>query len=113
MAAVFTVKAQMSLLGGAKMVVGTLAMDSSYPSDGEALDLSSYFPGGSVLFSYGFNPGAAAGYTFVHNGGTAAAGKILAFEINGAAAGRDPLLECSNTRDLSGVTAAPMIFIGN
>lgn len=113
MAAVFTKTGEASLLGGIKMITGTLAMDNSYPTGGEAVDLSAYFPGGSVLFGFGFNPGAAAGYVFVHNAGTAAAGKIMAFEGDFDPAAVAPLIECINTRDLSGVTACPMVFLGN
>lgn len=112
MAAVFTHVASGSLIGGFKMVIGTIAMDSSYPTGGETLDLSEYFPGDSI-YSLSSELSSGAGYILGHDGGTATAGKIEAWWADYDAGADGALIEVANTTDLSALTAVKVVIIGN
>ena len=108
MAAVATILKEVPLLFGVKLVLGTLAMDSSYPTDGEAVDLSDSFEGGVIHLLFGFG----SGYIFDHDGGTPTAGKIKAWWFDYDAGADGAAIEVANTTDLSGITAAPFIAFG-
>jgi len=111
MAASFTKSRERDLGGGMKLVYGTLAMDSSYPTNGEALDLSTYFPGGTIhLFLADLE--SSQGYILAHDGGTASGGKIKAYYADYDAAADGALIEVANTTDLSGITAAKVMILG-
>jgi len=111
MAAVFTKTNERDLGGGMKLVLGTLAMDSSYPTNGEDLDLSAYFPGGTILF-FSSEVTSSAGHILAHDGGSASAGKIEAYWCDYDAVADGALVEVANTTDLSGITAALCMIIG-
>jgi hypothetical protein len=111
MAAVFTKTNERDLGGGVKLLLGTLAMDSSYPTNGETVDLSSYFPGGSILF-FAAEPTSSGAYVLAHDGGTATAGKIEAYYCDYDAVADGALIEVANTTDLSGITAAKCLILG-
>lgn len=111
MAAVFTKTNETDLGGGVKKIWGTLAMDSSYPTGGEAVDLSSYFPGASILCS-GFDLVSSGLYLLAHDGGTPTAGKIEAYYCDYDAVADGIPIEVANTTDLSAITAAKCWFEG-
>ena len=112
MAAVYTNTQTRDLGNGLKLIRGTLAMDSSYPTDGETVDFSSYFPGGTILF-FSCDPVSAGGYVLGHNYGTAAAGKVLAYYSDYDAVADGALIQVANTTNLSAITAAVCVVIGH
>jgi len=80
-------------------------LDDSYPTNGEAIDLSSYFPGGIKSVQVG----GRAGYVFevVESGSnTFASGKFLlkAMYADYDAVADGALIEVANEDDLSSVT---------
>lgn len=112
MAAAFTKTHERDLGGGLKLVRGTIAFDNSYPTAGEAVDMSGHFPGGVILHCWS-DIKTCGGYVICHDGGTAAAGKFMAYfgDYDPAAAG--PLVEAANATDLSGITAGVLTMIGH
>ncbi len=112
MAAAFTLVKSRDLGNGNKMVIGTLAFDDSYPTNGETVDLSSYFPGGTIDF-VAADPVSAGGYVVGHDYGTAAAGKFKVFTGDYDPAADSPLVECDNTANLAALTAVRVIVFGH
>lgn len=111
MAAVFTETSRIDLGNGNLLVTGTLAMDSSYPTGGETLDVSSYFGGGNLYF-VAISPGTSGGYILASDGGTTSAQKIKAYYCDYDAVADGALIQVANATDLSAITAAEMIMIG-
>ena len=112
MAAVFTKTYERDIGNGLKVVAGTLAMDSSYPTNGEAVDLSSYLPGGTIVH-VAVDPASAGGYVIGHDYGTPTAGKFKAYYCDYDAGADGALIEVANTTDLSAITAAHVLVIGH
>lgn len=112
MAAAFTHVATRDLGNGMKLVQGTLAMDSSYPTNGETVDLSSYFPGGSILF-FMADTVSSKGFLLGHDYGTATAGKVKAYYLDYDAVADGAAIEVANTTDISTITAASCVIIGH
>jgi hypothetical protein len=111
MAAVFTETSRIDLGSGNLLVTGTLAMDNSYPTNGETLDLSSFYPAGNLwVFQADFV--SSQGYILSHNGGTMAAGKIKAYYMDYDAVADGVPIEVPNTTDLSAITAAKILMVG-
>ena len=111
MAAVVTVKAIARLenevnssIGNKpmRMVFGTIAFDNSYPTGGEAITLSTYFPGGIECVDVF----PQAGYVFVYDKANA---KVIGYQSDDAV---DPLDQIGNTTDLSALTAVPFVAYG-
>lgn len=109
MAAVFTHVASGALIGGFKVVIGTIAMDNSYPTNGEVVDLSDYF-GTAVYWGLGFD---SNGFILCHDRAAVATGCVEAFWADYDAVADGALVEVANTTNLAAITACPMIFIGN
>lgn len=103
MAAVVTVNRSIELGGTDKLYVGTIAMDSSYPTGGEALDAS-----GNEQLDYVFCS-HSGGYSFHWD---AANQKLLVYYADYDAVADGALIQVPNTTDLSALTAVPFIAIG-
>lgn len=121
MALAFTITGKPEYVGKYKRVSGTIAWDSSYPTGGE--DYSTGL-GSDVLelncppyLGYSFQPDYTnkkiLAYALATAGGAAAAGtdalsiKSSVLSRESASASTAPLNEVHNTKDLSGLTAAP------
>lgn len=101
MAITATVNTQHDLGGGCKLITGTLAFDSSFVgAAGEPLDLSSYFPGGTVR---GFHATPQSGLKFAHSRGTPTSGTIMVYSGTAYVA---------SATDLSAFSAVPFIALG-
>lgn len=112
MAAVFTKTYERDLGNGVKLVTGTLAFDSSYPTGGEAVDLSSYFPGGTIIQVMA-DPCSSGGYVVGHDYGTPAAGKFMAYWCDYDAGADGALVQVTATTDLSALTAVHVTILGH
>lgn len=99
MPAVVTTELEVPGEGGITHVFGTLAMDNSYPTGGEAIGTT-----GDVDFLYFFAQAGSVSMTYDR-----ANKKIKAYASNGAAPAL--LAEVANTTDLSAITAAPFYGI--
>ena len=104
MAAVATVTKKYGIGGTATLYVGTIAFDSSYPTGGEAIDLS-----GNERVEY-IQCNAQGGYVFVFEQNDQ---KLLAYYGDNNNAADGPLIEVPNTTDLSSLTAIPFIAVGS
>lgn len=106
MAAVVTITRDIPIGQTEHLYHGTIAMDSSYPTGGEAIDVS-----GNEKFEV-LIPDSANGYVFRFD---APNQKLLAYRTKdpGDAGGADIVLQqVANATDLSAVTAIPFIAIG-
>jgi hypothetical protein len=103
MAATATVEQTISLGGTAKLYTGTIALDASYPSGGEALDVSSNERLDIVI------AGPNSGYVFEWD---AANQKLKAMYADYSNGSDGVLIEVPDTTDLSAVTAIPFVAIG-
>ena len=110
MAAVLTVSREQVLATGVKHIYGTLAMDSSYPTGGETLDLSDYFSNDLLFVEIS---GPREGYILEHDGGTISAGKIMARYYDYDAAADGAAIEVAATTDLSAITDAMFFAVGD
>jgi len=99
MAATITVEYELPGEGGLTFVLGTLAMDNSYPTGGEPIATT-----GDVDFLYFFAQSGNTSMTYDR-----ANKKVKAYASNGAAPAL--LAEVANTTDLSSITAAPFIGV--
>jgi len=92
---------------GYKMVTGTLAFDSSYPTGGEAMDMSKIFPTDLHLVLFEFNSGYSFQYDYSNK-------KVLAYW--GDYAQTTPAdkahIQVADTTDLSGLTDVRFVAIG-
>ena len=104
MAATVTVQHTLDLGGTQKLYAGTIALDSSYPTGGEALDVS-----GNESFDV-LIASSTSGYVFSF---AASSQKLLAYVGDNDAASDGPLAQVANTTDLSALTAIPFIAIGS
>ncbi len=98
-----------------KMITGTLAFDSSYPSNGESMDLSHEIP--SSIHLVLIEPKIVSGemfffaYDYTNK-------KVIAYHVTqavneaGAAAYTIVVKEVTNTADLSGLTDVRFVAIG-
>lgn len=84
------------------VVFGSFAFDSSYPTGGEAFDLTTYLGRGILIVSMP----AKSGYVFVYD---ATNKKMLAYISDDAV---DPLDQVANTTDLSALTSVPFVAFG-
>lgn len=106
MAATITLGCATPLPGGYVLVTGTATGSSTYLTNGEVLDLSSYILStSSPIVTCGCS---ADGYVGAHNAGTATAGKILFYEAGADGAALD---EFANAGNAVAVTV-PFIAIG-
>lgn len=109
MAAVATILKDIPIGATEHLYIGTIALDSSYPTGGESID-----PAANTRFEH----------LNAKGGGTAASGLGYGFEWNKAAqklvvtygdnnnAADGPAIEVPNTTDLSAMTAIPFIALG-
>jgi len=88
---------------GLKMLAGSIAFDSSYPTGGESLDLSGYFPNAVHLVL--IEP--QAGYVFVYDYTNK---KVMAY-WTGATTGA-VLAQITDTTNLSALSAVHFIAFG-
>jgi uncharacterized membrane protein len=86
MAASITVNQQTDLGGGLKILVGTIDLDTTYVTGGLSLDLSTYFPGDTVLMFTADNTLGVGGFKVGHDYGTATSGKITCYSGKSQAA---------------------------
>ena len=105
MAATFTVGSVTHLPNGEVLVRGTATLSNVYLTGGETLDLSTWLSGSPLVVANGDVANVK------HNAGTAAAGKLIAYQANGGAAGLAALVQAANAADLSGVTCT-VVAIG-
>lgn len=105
MAATATVVKKFSLGGTANLYVGTIAFDSSYPTGGEAIDISS----GNETLEF-VHAQIEGGYAFSWD---KANQKLIAWygDYNNASDG--VLIEVPNATDLSALTAIDFVAIGS
>lgn len=104
MAAVATVTKKYGIGGTATLYVGTIALDSSYPTGGEAIDVSGNERLEIVLCSH------SGGYSFDWDQNDQ---KLIAYYVDNNAAGDSAQIEVPNTTDLSALTAIPFVAIGS
>ena len=116
-AAVLTTRANSGLLSGEgfKAFV-TVVWDSSYPTGGEALDLSAIFPNevyGGAVYADTLNDG---GYECTYTRATAGApatGMLQAWWTNNDAGGaQDPLIEVADMTSLAAMDSQRWCFWG-
>lgn len=103
MAAVATIQNEISVGGTAKIYTGTIAMDSSYPTGGEAIDIS-----GNERFDH-LDAVSTSGYVFSWD---AANQKLLAYVGDNDAVADGPLAQVASTTDLSALTTIPFFAVG-
>jgi hypothetical protein len=103
MAVTIDVTSGCELGSGERMIRGSITFDSSYPTGGETVDLSTYLSGSPTVIVNGLG-----GYVAQHDGGTAAAGKVLLYEAGADAAALD---EFGNAADASAIVC-PFVAIG-
>jgi len=108
MALVFTIDPGYPIrMGKGNMCCGTVAFDNSYPTNGEAITVTD-FKFDTQLLSLEM-VGGMGGYVADLN----LTGMMLLMFMSDNDAGADgPLIECNNTRDLSGLTAARFVAFG-
>lgn len=106
MAAVATVEKTIEIGSTERLVIGTLALDDSYPTGGEAVAIA-----GIETIDKLF----ASGYGYVYEWDRAAQKLEVRQQTDPAdGGGADvPLVEVGSTDDLSAVVAAPFIAIGS
>lgn len=109
MAAVATILEDIPLGGTRHLYRGTIAMDSSYPTGGEALDPSANTRFDFLLAKGGGAAASGLGYQFEWD---AANQKLVATYGDNNNASDGPLIEVPNATDLSAQTAIPFIAIG-
>ena len=103
MAVTISVSSACELGNGERLIRGTITFDSSYPTGGETVDLSTYLSGSPTVILNG-----SGGYVAQHDQGTAAAGKVLLYEAGADAAALD---EFGNAGDASAIVC-PFIAQG-
>lgn len=102
MAAVVTV-AGTEPLGERNLYWGTIALDASYPTGGEALDVSGNESFDIVLCTHN------GGYSFDF---VKSSQKLIAYYADNNNASDGPQIQVPDTTDLSAITAIPFIAIG-
>lgn len=85
-----------------RMMVVSIDFDNSYPTGGEALDLSGDFPILLGVFTDGGKAGYVPQYDYANK-------KILMYEAGADAAALD---EVADTTDLSAITGVKLLAIG-
>lgn len=106
MAAVVTIQRDIPIGQTEHLYIGTIAMDDSYPTGGEALDVAKNERFETLIAD------SNGGYVFSF---VPSSQKLLAYRTKdpGNAGGADIVLqEVANAVDLSGLTAIPFIAIG-
>lgn len=98
------VELDIQIESGQHLYIGTITMDSSYPTGGEAIDVS-----GNERFKK-LIPQSKAGYIFSWD---AANQKLLAYYADYDAVADGALIQVPNTTDLSAVTGIDFIAIGS
>jgi len=92
-------------IGDLRLVTGTVAFDSSYPTGGESITAAA-FGLGVVDFLIA---NASGGYVFFWD---SANSKLIAYYADYNAAGDGALIQVPDTTDLSALTAIPVLAIG-
>lgn len=87
-------------------VYTTVALDSSYPTGGEAITANAVGLGTILM---GYSPGTTSGYLFQWDNTNS---KLLAYYADYDAVADGALIQVPNTTDLSALTAVPLILIG-
>lgn len=119
MAATLTKTGGPSAIGaGFKMATYTVALDSSYPTGGEAIDLTGEFTYVLAVICGGNDTAADNGYTFraLHPGATTAvtsSNVLIQAHWDGDPAADTTNPEVANTTDLSAVGALQILVIGS
>lgn len=103
MAAVATTQKSIKLSSGITLYMGTIALDSSYPTGGEAVDFGNNERMDFVVTA------PSGGYVGLWD---AANQKLLQYYGDNNNAADGPLIEAPNTTDLSALTAIPFFGIG-
>lgn len=86
-----------------KLYVGTIAFDDSYPTGGEAFDITGNESIDSMML------GHKSGYTFSYD---AANAKVIAYYVDNDAGADSAQIQIPNTTDLSAVTGVQFWAIG-
>jgi hypothetical protein len=92
-------------IGDLRLVTGTVAFDSSYPTGGESITAAK-FGLGKIDFLIAT---ALSGYVFFWDGTNS---KLMAYYADNNAAGDSALIQVPDTTDLSALTAIPVLAIG-
>ena len=103
MAATFTVDKTLSLGGTENLYLGTISLDSSYPTGGEAIDNT-----GNERYDYVLCQ-PKSGYVFQWD---AANQKLLAYYADNNNASDGPLIQVPDTTDLSAITGIQTWAVG-
>lgn len=106
MAATVTLENTVEIGGSVKLYSGTIALDASYPTGGETIDVSGNERFDTLITS------STSGYVFSF---VPSSQKLLAYVTKdpGDAGGANVVLQqVADTTDLSAVTAIPFIAIG-
>jgi hypothetical protein len=104
MAAVVTVLQQWETGGNRTEYVGTIALDSSYPTGGEAIDASNNERFAHLNAQAGGTTAEGLGYVFAWD---KANQKLVALYSDNNNASDGPLIQVPDTTDLSAITAIP------
>lgn len=88
-----------------KVLTGTFDFDSSYPTDGEDFDVSSYFPKGVIAVIVP----SKDGYVFEYDKDDE---KIKAYYADYDAGSDGALIEVADEEDLSSVTGVSFVALG-
>lgn len=88
-----------------KLLTGKIAFDSSYPTGGEALDLSNHFD--RLIAFIAFEP--TAGYVFIYDRTNK---KVKVYFADYDAGADGALIEVADTTDLSALTAVYFMAVG-
>ena len=86
------------------IISGSIAFDSSYPTGGEAFDLSGKF---ATLTMVLIEPNS--GYVFTYDYTNK---KVIAYWVDNDGSADSAMIQVANTTDLSGITAARFVAFG-
>lgn len=90
---------------GFKLLTGKIAFDDSYPTGGEALDLSNFFS--RIISFIAFEP--TAGYIFIYDRTNK---KVKVYYADYDAGADGALIEVADTTDLSALTEVYFLAVG-
>lgn len=106
MAATINVDYTIDLGGGWEQIIGTFALDASYPTGGESLDPSNVARVERLMAQGGGTAATGLGYQFNWN---AADQKIVVLYADNNNASDGPLIQVPDTTDLSAITSVPFV----
>lgn len=111
MALAFT-KTRSDVVGTKRVVYGTLAFDSSYPTGGESITLAGTTGTTGLRRVDSVTVKFNSGYLFTYTPTDSVSGKVLAYQGDNTNAAAAPLIQVANTTDLSALTAVPIEITG-